>query len=37
VAAADVADAGDIEATARLIAALARRLGQVFESGMFLP
>jgi putative aminopeptidase FrvX len=35
--AAEVADADDIEATARLIAALARRLGEVFEQGMFLP
>ena len=34
---AEVADASDIEATAKLIAALARRLGEVFEPGMFLP
>ena len=35
--AAEVADASDIEATARLIAALTRRLGEVFEPGMFVP
>jgi endoglucanase len=35
--AAEVADAGDIEATAKLAAALTRRLGEVFEPGMFLP
>ena len=33
--AAEVADAADIEAAALLIAALARRLGEVFEPGMF--
>jgi len=35
--AAEVADATDIEATAKLIAALAHRLGEVFEPGMFTP
>jgi endoglucanase len=35
--AAEVADAGDIAATAQLIAALTRRLGEVFEPGMFVP
>jgi putative aminopeptidase FrvX len=35
--AAEVADASDIEATAELIAALTRRLGEVFEPGMFVP
>jgi putative aminopeptidase FrvX len=35
--AAEVADASDIEATAKLIAALTRRLGEVFEPGLFLP
>jgi len=35
--AAEVADASDIEATAKLIAALTRRLGEVFEPGMFVP
>ena len=34
--AAEVADASDIEATAKLIAALTRRLGEVFEPGMFV-
>jgi tetrahedral aminopeptidase len=34
--AAEVADADDIEATARLIAVLARHLGEAFEEGMFL-
>jgi len=34
---AEVADASDIEATATLIAALTRRLGEEFEPGMFLP
>ena len=34
---AEVADASDIEATAELIAALTRRLGEEFEPGMFLP
>jgi len=35
--AAEVADASDIEATAKLIAALTGRLGEVFEPGLFLP
>lgn len=35
--AAEVADAADIEATAKLIGALTRRLGEVFEPGMLLP
>lgn len=33
---AEVADAADIEATARLIAAVARRIGEVYQPGMFL-
>ena len=35
--AAEVADESDIENTARLLAALTRRLGEVFEPGMFTP
>jgi len=35
--AAEVADASDIEATAKLVAALTRRLGEVFEPGVFVP
>jgi len=35
--AAEVADASDIEDTAKLIAALTRRLGEVHEPGMFMP
>ncbi len=35
--AAEVAAASDIEATALIIAALARRLGEAFAPGMFTP
>ncbi len=34
---AEVADASDIEATARLVAAVTRRIGEVFDPGLFLP
>ena len=33
----EVADEGDIDETTRLIVALTRRLGEVFEPGMFAP
>jgi tetrahedral aminopeptidase len=33
---AEVADAADIEATARLIAAVARRIGEVYQPGVFV-
>jgi putative aminopeptidase FrvX len=35
--AAEVADASDIEAAAELIAAVTRRIGEVFEPGVFVP
>ena len=33
----EVAQLDDLEAAARLVAAVARRLGEVFEAGIFTP